>query len=190
VGVLSPCHGNYAPHSRLAAYFTHQGVDDLLTVDDIPALRDVVVPDGWFSSVRPIKARQKHDLPHRMPPTSVDRLASMDATQSPSDLLPSHKPCLLPAPQLTLRSKSPPTDDYSRGRIYDLIWNPSAQEKFTSVSLSTHLRPLWRQLPPLTDRGTTTYRRREPIDEQFLRRFSGCPFSSSISRSNTPFTPV
>jgi hypothetical protein len=41
----------------LAAYFTQATVDTLGTVDDIPVLKDLVVPEGLFKSSRRTKAR-------------------------------------------------------------------------------------------------------------------------------------
>ncbi|KAI0268826.1 hypothetical protein BC834DRAFT_789302, partial [Gloeopeniophorella convolvens] len=42
---------------HLTAYFTQATVDTLGTVDDIPALKELVVPDGLFKSSRRTKAR-------------------------------------------------------------------------------------------------------------------------------------
>ena len=186
VSVPLLCHGNFAPHLHLAAYFTQHQVNSLLTVDEIPAIRDVVVPDGWFSSVRPTNSKthhnQNHDhLPYQTPFTPVDHPGPVDETQPLSDSFAG----LLLVPQFSERLKSPP-DNHSRSPIYDLLWNPpSVGVKFTSPSDFTSLSPLnhspaiWRQLPSLNDHDPIMYRRREPIDKQFLRRFSGCPSSES-----------
>ncbi|KAI0302685.1 hypothetical protein BC826DRAFT_904032, partial [Russula brevipes] len=42
---------------HLTAYFTQATVDTLGTVDDIPVLKDLVVPEGLFKSSRRTKAR-------------------------------------------------------------------------------------------------------------------------------------
>jgi Gti1/Pac2 family transcription factor len=47
-----------------AAYFSQQKLDQLNTIDDIPGVGDVPVPDGWFRSARrDAKARRDDDLP-------------------------------------------------------------------------------------------------------------------------------
>ncbi|KAF9010618.1 Gti1/Pac2 family-domain-containing protein, partial [Cyathus striatus] len=46
---------------HLTAYFTQEDIDQLGTVDDIPSVRDLVVPDGHFKSTRVGKSRSKTD---------------------------------------------------------------------------------------------------------------------------------
>ncbi len=59
--MASKCISSVAfPHPCLifpAAYFTQATVDSLGTVDDIPVLKDLVVPEGLFKSSRRTKAR-------------------------------------------------------------------------------------------------------------------------------------
>jgi Gti1/Pac2 family transcription factor len=57
---LSSFQKNHSPVLNcyfLAAYFTQATVDSLGTVDDIPVLKDLVVPDGLFKSSRRTKTR-------------------------------------------------------------------------------------------------------------------------------------
>ncbi|TFK44295.1 Gti1/Pac2 family-domain-containing protein, partial [Crucibulum laeve] len=46
---------------HLTAYFTQQTIDQLGTIDDIPPVRDLIVPDGHFKSTRVGKNRSKSD---------------------------------------------------------------------------------------------------------------------------------
>ncbi|EAU91077.2 hypothetical protein CC1G_03245 [Coprinopsis cinerea okayama7 len=46
---------------HLTAYFTQGTIDQLGTVDDIPGVKDLVIPEGIFKSTRVGKSRTKHD---------------------------------------------------------------------------------------------------------------------------------
>ncbi|KAI0827145.1 Gti1/Pac2 family-domain-containing protein [Trametes gibbosa] len=48
---------------HLTAYFSQTTIDSLGTIDDIPAVGDVVVPEGWFKSARASKANKRLDPP-------------------------------------------------------------------------------------------------------------------------------
>jgi len=50
---------------HLTAYFTQATVDRLGTVDDIPGVRELIVPNGIFKSTRSSKNRNKSDEPGR-----------------------------------------------------------------------------------------------------------------------------
>ncbi|KAI8986705.1 Gti1/Pac2 family-domain-containing protein [Trametes punicea] len=48
---------------HLTAYFSQTTIDSLGTIDDIPGVGDVVVPEGWFKSARASKANKRLDPP-------------------------------------------------------------------------------------------------------------------------------
>ncbi|KAI0777221.1 Gti1/Pac2 family-domain-containing protein [Trametes elegans] len=48
---------------HLTAYFSQTTIDSLGTIDDIPGVGDVSVPDGWFKSARASKANKRMDPP-------------------------------------------------------------------------------------------------------------------------------
>jgi len=49
------------PHRPKAAYYTQRTEDRLGTIDDIPALRDIVVPPGYFLSNADIRSNKPVD---------------------------------------------------------------------------------------------------------------------------------
>lgn len=75
----------------LAAYFTQATVDRLGSVDDIPGVGDLVVPDGLFRSTRVAKSRSKPDEASgsRSSATTVPRTYS--AFPSPFPNMPSQQ---------------------------------------------------------------------------------------------------
>ncbi|OSD07799.1 hypothetical protein PYCCODRAFT_1357999 [Trametes coccinea BRFM310] len=48
---------------HLTAYFNQTAIDSLGTIDDIPGVGDVVVPEGWFKSARASKVKKRIDPP-------------------------------------------------------------------------------------------------------------------------------
>ncbi|KIY44587.1 hypothetical protein FISHEDRAFT_67466 [Fistulina hepatica ATCC 64428] len=68
---------------HLIAYFTHDSVERLRTVDDIPDLARLTIPVGWYKSARSAKGRAREtsnaDRPasSRYSPTSVQVLAPL-----------------------------------------------------------------------------------------------------------------
>ena len=48
-------------HRRQAAYYTQRTEDRLGTIDDVPALRDIVVPPGYFLSNADIRSNKPVD---------------------------------------------------------------------------------------------------------------------------------
>ncbi|TFY73517.1 hypothetical protein EWM64_g10495 [Hericium alpestre] len=69
---------------HLTAYFTQATVDRLGTVDDIPGVRDLVVPDGLFRSSRINKAKRNGNAPNSdpMPPIGNGSSAQTPANSS------------------------------------------------------------------------------------------------------------
>ena len=49
---------------RKAAYYTQRTEDRLGTIDDIPVLRDIVVPSGYFLSNADIRSNKPVEIPH------------------------------------------------------------------------------------------------------------------------------
>ncbi|KAI0358641.1 hypothetical protein OH77DRAFT_1518636 [Trametes cingulata] len=62
------------PKWHMNAYFTKLTEGQLRTIDDIPMLRDLVVPDGIFSSARTSKPGGKRSDGARNPSSSVKRM--------------------------------------------------------------------------------------------------------------------
>ncbi|KAL1721906.1 Gti1/Pac2 family-domain-containing protein [Schizophyllum commune] len=72
---------------HITAYFTQNTVDRLNTVDDLPAVGSLVVPDGLFKSTRVGKSRNRQtDDGHSKPSTTVHRTYA--AFPSPHSSLP------------------------------------------------------------------------------------------------------
>ncbi|TRM70213.1 Gti1/Pac2 family-domain-containing protein [Schizophyllum amplum] len=71
---------------HITAYFTQNTVDRLNTVDDLPAVGSLVVPDGLFKSTRVGKSRSKTDDAHPKASTTVHRTYA--AFPSPHSSLP------------------------------------------------------------------------------------------------------
>ncbi|KAG2138529.1 Gti1/Pac2 family-domain-containing protein [Suillus clintonianus] len=118
---------------HLTAYFSQQKLDRLNTIDNIPGVGDVPVPDGWFRSARrDAKTRRDDDLPK-----------SVVAKQLPQFPMEGILPNINPA------QSGPAT--------------PSPRISPSHLS---------EQLVPLEYLQGLAYPRREPIDEQFLQRFS------------------
>ncbi|KAF5380229.1 hypothetical protein D9757_008226 [Collybiopsis confluens] len=112
---------------HLTAYFTQLTVDHLRTIDDIPEVAELVVPEGMFKSTRVTKSRTKADEASRAStdPTSREATASTNRTYAPftpyspsippqnnsSNSIPMYEPYPSPLPRLPEQSyagTSPP----------------------------------------------------------------------------------
>ncbi|KAG2152660.1 Gti1/Pac2 family-domain-containing protein [Suillus bovinus] len=134
---------------HLTAYFSQQKLDRLNTIDNIPGVGDVPVPDGWFRSARrDAKTRRDDDLPKSALAKQLPQFP-MEGMQSQfRDAVPFQSRSACP---------SPPSSSSS---------GPATPSPRISPS---HLSE---QLVPLEYLQGLAYPRREPIDEQFLQRFS------------------
>ncbi|KAJ6631121.1 hypothetical protein B0H10DRAFT_1773279 [Mycena sp. CBHHK59/15] len=140
---------------HLTAYFDQETLSELDTIDKLRYL-DVPIPDGWFKSARATKARREN------------RVISEQAQFSEA-------PIISPAAQSSDHSPTAPAaQSRYRGQISTLntaLANP--------VPISSPRHPSFTQAPltptgrlvPLEYLRNTSYPRRDPTDEQLLRRF-------------------
>ena len=167
-----------------AAYYSQQRLDSLATLDSIPGVGDVDVPEGWFKSARAGKTRRDHrDLAPKQPQALLDNPVGPTVKPPPS-LSPDTSPNLrrhAPA-RCHLPSATRFVDDSSTS--HHCSSSPSTDQSISPRQHSTHL-PLASsgQLVPLQYLETVSYPRRDPIDEQLLRRFSIHPFPAGFLRS-------
>jgi len=144
---------------HLTAYFNQETLNELDTIDDLRYL-DVPVPDGWFRSARATKARRENRT------ISEHTQSSEGITSSPTSQNSDH-PQAPPTPAAQTRY---------RGQISTL------KTAFTSpvpISSPRHaafmqapLSPTGRLVPLEYLQNTSQKNRRDPTDEQFLRRFA------------------
>lgn len=146
---------------HLTSYFSQQRLASLDTIDSIPLVGNAVVPDGWFQSARTVKNNRRESrnfgtVPiidrNHYPPTSSnipDTISSTDLHQS-RDLL-------------HLMQHNSPSSSPRR--------SPSSSPNTQTTSLAPRIST--QQLVPLEYLQSVSAPQRDPIDEQFLRRFSG-----------------
>ena len=235
---LSPPDSNGCP----AAYFSQQKLDQLNTIDDVPGVGDVPVPDGWFRSARrDAKARRDDDLPKPVPAKQFTQfpidgeLPSINAVQSgfqstfyasnsnPSPFpafshFPSSSQLDLPEveskggrktaytfPSSTHGSSGHPSNVRQTAHsIPNVVPAPiqpqyrdvmpshsrsacpsspsSSSSELSTPSPGSNSTPLSEQLVPLEYLQGLAYPRREPIDEQFLQRFTTQIMPAFISK--------
>jgi len=143
-------------YSRLrdvaAAYYSRNKVDELRTVDEIPGVGDAMVSEGWFKSARVGKVRRDSRTysggphPGEIPPSSTTPPLYAYSLGSPT----SHSRYIQYPNQHTISSG--PSGHFSA---------PSS----TQNHLTEHL-------VPLEYLKNISAPRRDPTDEQLLRRFA------------------
>lgn len=160
---------------HLTAYFSQQRLDELDTIDRVPGVGDVPVPDGLFRSARAGKMRRDHrnsSKKAKQPPDLVIRPESYrlyhDQASSPSSR---RRPSPSPDHHTSL---SPPFADRSRDS------SPSSESASPQSISPGRQDPA--KLVPLEYLQNVSGARRNPVDEQFLRRFS----SQAIGPSHLP----
>ncbi|EGN92518.1 hypothetical protein SERLA73DRAFT_172849 [Serpula lacrymans var. lacrymans S7.3] len=121
---------------HLTAYFSQQKLQQLNTIDDVPGVTGVPVPEGWFRSARAAKPRRDDD--------SSKSATAKPASQALMEGIPSHL-------------------SHPRSSPSSIATTPSPRLNHPHLS---------DQLVPLEYLKTLAYPRRDPIDEQFLQRFS------------------
>lgn len=154
---------------HLTAYFSQRKLDALDTVDNIPGIGDVVVPDGWFRSARAGKTpRDNRKF------TCDPQRSSEDVLYSPSNFERTHE-----------ISSSPHRHSRSSQIHTSVSSTPSDKSTSVSPSSSTSLGSRYpcgsQTLVPLQYLQSVSGVRRNPIDEQFLKMFSTQATSSSGS---------
>ncbi|KAF8136951.1 Gti1/Pac2 family-domain-containing protein [Boletus edulis] len=140
---------------HLTAYFSQQRLDRLDTIDNVKGVGDVSVPDGWFRSARRDGKSRKDD---DLPKSVVAK--RMDHLRF-RDSVAGHTSANCPSPPSS--SSSMPATPSPRMNI---------------VHLSE-------QLVPLDYLQNLSYPRRDPIDEQFLQRFSTQTLASTMPKGTT-----
>ncbi|KAF8899763.1 Gti1/Pac2 family-domain-containing protein [Gymnopilus junonius] len=141
---------------HLTAYFSPQTLDGLDTIDNIRGVGDVTVPEGWFRSAR-IGRNRRDSRAHG--PNSV-------SPESPHQ--PSTSTVLINSPsshQRLPQSSHPPSPSAPSGYPSP----PSPSPSLPHSNISHHSMS---QLVPLEVLVRTSGPRRDPVDEQLLRRFS------------------
>lgn len=145
---------------KLAAYFSQNKLDELRTVDELPGIGNVAVPEGWFKSARIGKARRDSVRVQGNNPQSPETLSQPSTPPFYTYPLGSsptsqqrHVPLAIPHPP----SSSP---------------SPSSQSStVSSPSIHINSQPNG-HLVPLEYLQNVSAPRRDPTDEQLLRRFS------------------
>ncbi|KAE9391103.1 hypothetical protein BT96DRAFT_888874 [Gymnopus androsaceus JB14] len=144
---------------HLTAYFSQEKLNRLNTIDSIPGIGNVQVPDGLFRSARANKTRR--DAREMLLPTSLASETVIRSAISYSNHIGTvaHTSHLEPVAVLTpIRTSALPT---------------SRSSSTTSSPVSMHSPMSFPgQLVPLHYLENTASPRREPTDEQLLRRFN------------------
>ncbi|KAI0336767.1 hypothetical protein GY45DRAFT_1365721 [Cubamyces sp. BRFM 1775] len=182
---------------HLTAYFSQTTIDSLGTIDDIPGVGDVVVPDGWFKSARASKANKRIDPPpiedvgpttHEpwgvtMPPAPTHALPQYGIESTPKWPHPSprlsHSPHVGQGPYAVRSSTYPPVP-----RPYD---SPSHPGHALPLPSSGPYAPQGvAPLPTLHDTGLAVYRDPSPYAQSSS---SSSDPSTSPRPFSSPLTP-
>lgn len=140
---------------HLTAYFSQNRLDELRTVDEIPGIGNMAVPEGWFKSARIGKARR-------------DSRAQGNNPQSSETLSQPSTP-----PLYTYPLGSSPTSQQRHVPAAHPSSSPSpSSQSSTTSSPSIHTNNQSSGLVPLEYLQNVSAPRRDPTDEQLLRRFS------------------
>ncbi|KAJ7755356.1 Gti1/Pac2 family-domain-containing protein [Mycena maculata] len=141
---------------HLTAYFNQETLNELDTIDDLRYL-DVPIPDGWFRSARATKARRENRTISE--PTQAPE-------GSPTSQTFDHSLAFTPTPAAQTRY---------RGQISTLKTAFASPDPLSSPRHAAFIHApltLTGRLVPLEYLQNTSQRnRRDPTDEQFLRRF-------------------
>ncbi|KAI0371264.1 hypothetical protein BV20DRAFT_194847 [Pilatotrama ljubarskyi] len=192
-----------------AAYFSQTTIDSLGTIDDIPGVGDVVVPEGWFRSARASKANKRIDpLPvedvgpttHEpwgvmMTPSSAHAIPhyGIDTTpkwshQSPG---PSHSPHVGSAPYAVRSSTYPPIPPSYESPAHPghPLPPPASTSHYPPAAA-----PLPGPLPNLHDSGLNIYRDPSPYTQSSSSSsdpgHSPRPFSSPLTPPSNVSLPL
>ncbi|KAJ4466947.1 Gti1/Pac2 family-domain-containing protein [Lentinula edodes] len=150
---------------HLTAYFSQEKLSQLRTIDSVRGIGNVSVPDGLFRSARANKARRDTGVEGSLPGTSL-----ITETVIPSVILSS-------SPRG--HSGTITHSSYSRSSIIAPIKTTmapstssiSSSSTSSPVSIHTPTTTTPKQLVPLLYLQNNTSPRRDPADEQLLRRF-------------------
>ncbi|KAI6099479.1 Gti1/Pac2 family-domain-containing protein [Pisolithus croceorrhizus] len=149
---------------HLTAYFSQQKLDRLDTVDNIQGVGDVPVPDGWFRSARRDgKSRREDDL--------TKSVVAKRLSQAPME-------AMSPTTEPVAYHSSQQHHQYQEAQLVPSLStcpsSPSSSSSSTPATPSPRLNPdrTSDRLVPLEYLQSLPQRRRDPIDEQLLQRFS------------------
>jgi hypothetical protein len=138
----------------IAAYFSPQKLDELHTIDGLRGVGDSVVPEGWFRSAR--IGRNRRDSRNQ---GSHTQMSEGPSPPSPSTILSSHQ-------SSNPHHRRPLSPSYSMSTTH----SGGSGGSFSSNNGDTSPRSV-SQLVPLEVLVRTAGPRRDPTDEQLLRRF-------------------
>jgi len=148
---------------HLTAYFSQQRLDELNTIDRIRGIGDVLVPDGLFRSARAGKMRRDHRNPNKKAQQPPDLVIHPEGYHFNHDQASSLSSRCRDSPSSNHHmSLSPPSSDRSRDS------SPSPG----TPSLQSGSPYDQAKLVPLEYLQNVSGARRDPVDEQLLRRFS------------------
>ncbi|KAJ3567837.1 hypothetical protein NP233_g6103 [Leucocoprinus birnbaumii] len=141
---------------HLTAYFSQNTLDELRTVDEIPGVGDVAVPEGWFKSARVGKARRD---------SRTHSSNSQSGETSPQPTTP---------PYYTYPLGSSPTSQNRHAHHPSHTSTTPSPSSQSSISSSSHntISHSTGHLVPLEYLRNVSAPRRDPTDEQLLRRFA------------------
>jgi len=139
-----------------AAYFSPQKLDELHTIDGLRGVGDAVVPDGWFRSAR--IARNRRDSRNQGSNTQTSEGSSPPSTST----------ILNPHQSSNSYYRHPSSPSYSTSVPHSGGSSGSSSSTQNSGDTSPHSMS---QLVPLEVLVRTAGPRRDPADEQLLRRF-------------------
>ncbi|KAG5654573.1 hypothetical protein H0H81_000098 [Sphagnurus paluster] len=154
-----------------------QRLDELDTIDRIRGIGDVPVPEGLFRSARSGKMRRDHRKPSKKTSQPPDLVTRPESSHRNDDLGSSSPGSGRRESPSFHHSVSPPYSEHSRDS------SPSSEYLPQSSSSSSYDQP---KLVPLEYLQNMTGARRNPVDEQLLRRFSSQAIPSHAS-SRLPF---
>ncbi|KAJ3001731.1 hypothetical protein NUW54_g6247 [Trametes sanguinea] len=189
---------------HLTAYFSQTTIDSLGTIDDIPGVGDVVVPEGWFKSARASKANKRIDPPpvedigpttHEpwgvtMPPASSHPVPQYGVETTPKWPNPSprmsHSMHVGQSSYAVRSSTYPPVP-----HPYD---SPSHHQAHPPLPPSTSQYPQGAPLPNLRDTGLSIYRDSSPYTQSSSSSsdpgLSPRPFSSPLTPPSNVSLPL
>ncbi|GLB39156.1 putative gti1/Pac2 family protein [Lyophyllum shimeji] len=163
---------------HLTAYFSQQRLDELDIIDRIPGVGDVPVPDGLFRSARAGKLRRDHrssSKKSKQPPDLAIGPESYRLNHGQASSPSSRRRSSLSSDHLM----SPSSLTANRSRHS----SPSS-DAASPESISPTRQPA--KLVPLEYLQNVSGTRRDPVDEQFLRRFSSQAIGRPLISSRLP----
>ncbi|KAJ4468805.1 Gti1/Pac2 family-domain-containing protein [Lentinula aciculospora] len=140
---------------HLTAYFSQEKLSELRTIDSVQGIGNVLVPEGIFRSARANKARR--DIRVEVPPPG--------ASSVPETFSPSAVTCSNPRAHAGTITHSSPSQSSIPASI-----TPMVMASPVSPICTPHTT-LPGQLVPLQYLQSSSSPRRDPADEQLLRRF-------------------